>query len=381
VTPAGSEALQSVTDVLEDAVARGDFPGAVALVRYHGETVLYESVGSAWVEPVCHPMRLDTVFDLASLTKPLATTPVVLRLVESGLLDFQAPAGRYLSALEGREELTLWRLLTHTSGLRGGYPTYATARTPEDVVRIIADLPPTYEAGTRVEYSCLGFIILGLVAERVTGLSLDRLADEMVFRPLGLRNTAFRPCHPAERYAATERGNDVERAAPGNPDPRLADWRTDYVPGAVHDGNAYYGMRGVSGNAGLFGTAADVGVMGQMWLNGGEYSGARVLSTDMVSLPTTNHTPGLDEARGLGWKINDPPAGQGPRSAGTLLSASAYGHTGFTGTCIWIDPPADLVLVLLTNGIHPRVPCDDRVIFARGRFHDAVMAALTSGAD
>jgi CubicO group peptidase (beta-lactamase class C family) len=154
------------------------------------------------------------------------------------------------------------------------------------------------------------------------------------------------------------------------------DWRTEYVPGAVHDGNAYYGMNGVSGNAGLFGTASEVGVLGQMWLNGGEYQGVRILSREMVALATRNHTPGLDEARGLGWKINDPPSGEGPRSSGNLLSRRTFGHTGFTGTCIWIDPELDLVLVLLANGVHPRVPADSRVIAVRGRFHDAVVSSL-----
>lgn len=371
--------LQSVKDMLGEAVARGDFPGAVALVRRHGEIVLHEAVGAAWVEPIAWPMRLDTVFDLASLTKPLATTPVLLRLTELGLLDLEAPAGRYLAELRGRDELTIRRLLTHTSGLRAGYPMYARARTAGAVLRMIADLPRSYEPDTQVEYSCLGFIILGLVAEEVTGRSLDLLAHDMVFRPLGLRDVGYRPQHPPQRYAATERGNDYERASAGGPNSELNDWRTDYVPGAVHDGNAYYGMKGVSGNAGLFGTAWEVSVLGQMWLNGGEHEGVRVLSLEMVALATVNQTPGLNEARGLGWKINDPPAGEGPRSSGTLLSARTYGHTGFTGTCIWIDPVADLVLVLLTNGIHPRVPEDDRVIAARGRFHDTVMSALASG--
>jgi CubicO group peptidase (beta-lactamase class C family) len=113
-----------------------------------------------------------------------------------------------------------------------------------------------------------------------------------------------------------------------------------------------------------------------MWLNGGEYGGVRILSSEMVALATSNLTPGMNEARGLGWKINDPPSGEGPRSSGNRLSARTFGHTGFTGTCIWVDPAADLVLVLLTNGIHPRVPDDSRVIAARGRFHDAVASSL-----
>jgi CubicO group peptidase (beta-lactamase class C family) len=369
-------ALDRVQETLEASRAAGAFPGAVALVRRHGEVLLHEAVGDAWVEPERRPMAPDTVFDLASLTKPLATTPVVLTLVERGLLDLDAPAGQYLPDLAGRDELTLRRLLTHTSGIRAWYPTYAMARTPVEVLRTISSLPLSAPPDTRVEYSCLGFIILGIVAERVAGAPLDRLAADLVFRPLGLREIGYRPGVPPHRYAATERGNDYEKGSVAGVRAQFDDWRTDYVPGAVHDGNAYYGMGGVSGNAGLFGTAADVAVLGQLWLNGGEYGGVRLLSPEMVALATSNLTPGLGDARGLGWKLKDPYSGEGLRSYGSLLSDRTFGHTGFTGTCLWVDPNDELVVVLLTNSIHPHVPPDDRIIAARGRFHDAVVQAL-----
>jgi serine-type D-Ala-D-Ala carboxypeptidase len=369
--------LDSMRETLASSVAQGDFPGAVALVRHHGSIILHEAVGAAATEPRWRPMALDTVFDLASLTKPLATAPVILALWEGGAIDLDASVGRYLRELAGRDELTIRRLLTHTSGLPAWCATYASTRDPRGVLQTIASLPLSYAPDARVEYSCLGFILLGMAAERVAGAPLDVLADELVFRPLGLREIGYRPQFPAERYAATERGNDYEKGSVVNANAEFEDWRTDYIPGAVHDGNAYYGMRSVSGNAGLFSTAAEVGILGQMWLNGGERAGARVLSPETVALATSNLTPGLEEARGLGWKINDPATGGGPRSAGQLLSARTFGHTGFTGTCLWVDPEKELVAVLLANGVHPHVPPDNRVIWARGRFFDAGVSATS----
>src|SRR5206468_4988341 len=143
----------------------------------------------------------------------------------------------------------------------------------------------------QVEYSCLGFIVLGLAAERASGEPLDRLAEETVFRRLGLTEIGYRPRLSPDRFAATERGNDYEKVSTANAGVEFDDWRTDYIPGGVHDGNAYYGMRGVSGNAGLFGTASDVGVLGKMWLNGGEYGGVRIISEEMAALATSNLTP------------------------------------------------------------------------------------------
>jgi CubicO group peptidase (beta-lactamase class C family) len=223
-------------------------------------------------------------------------------------------------------------------------------------------------------------MVLAMLAERVTGQWLDRLADELVFGPLGLMETGYRPRFPTERYAWTERGNAHERKGirfAGEPGPSQG-WRYDFYPGGVHDGNAWYAMGGVSGNAGLFSTAAEVGVLGQMWLNGGEYAGVRVLSAEMVAQATSDLTPELNLGRGFGWQIARCPAPdeQGYRSSGTLLSPRTYGHTGFTGTSIWIDPEDELVIVLLTNRVHPVVDDGTRIIALRHRFHDAVASAL-----
>ena len=368
--------VESVRDMLREAIGRREVPGAVALIRQRGETIFHEAFGAAVLEPDFVPMRRDTVFDLASLTKPVATTPVILILVERGVLELDAPAERYLPELAGYPvgSSSLWQLLTHTSGLQAWRAIYVQGSTREEVLRAIAELPFSSEPGTQVEYSCLGFMVLGILAERVTGQGLDRLAQELVFRPLGLTETGYCPHFPPEHYAWTERGNAHERK-----EIQFDGWRDNFHPGRVHDGNAWYAMGGVSGNAGLFSTAAEVGVLGQMWLNGGKYGGVRVLSPEMTARATSDLTPELNLGRGLGWQIAGPPAPdeQGPRSSGTLLSPRAYGHTGFTGTSIWIDPEDELVIVLLTNRVHPVVDDDGtRIVGLRHRFHDAVATAL-----
>lgn len=374
-------ALQSAGTLLAEAVAQRAVPGAVALVRRGGETVLHEAHGAAALEPAFIPMTPDTVFDLASLTKPMVTTPVVLILMERGLLELDERAECYLPELAGHPvgASTLRALLTHSSGVQAWYPIYERGSTREAVLSAIAELPLASEPGTQVEYSCLGFILLGILAERVTGRPLDRLARELVFEPLGLTTTGYDLGLAPDRYAWTERGNAYEHAKLKEEGTAFNGWCEGFWPGRVHDGNARYAMGGISGNAGLFSTAAEVGVLGQMWLDGGQYGGVRILSPQTVAPATRDLTPGLNLGRGLGWQVPRAPlpGETGPRSSGSRLSPRTFGHTGFTGTSIWIDPDDDLVIVLLTNRVHPEVTDDGTAVIAlRQRFHDAVALAL-----
>jgi CubicO group peptidase (beta-lactamase class C family) len=374
--------LQQAADVLADGIEHGDAPGAVARVLWRGKVVLDEALGWAEVEPDRREMQLDSIFDLASLTKPLAATPVLLQLIERGEMELGRPIRDYLPELRDRAVggASIFQLMTHTSGIRAHMKLYLQARDREAVVRAIGDLGLDHQPGTLVEYTCLGFILLGIAAERVTGEPLDSLANRMVFKPLGLRDTGYLLDRPGDRFAATENGNGYERAGLDG-ESGFSDWRAGYAPGTVHDGNAYYAMGGVSANAGLFGTTGDVARLGQMWLAGGELDGARILSPESVQLATLNLTPSLNLARGLGWQIVTPGAtdDNGHWSSGTRFSPRTYGHTGFTGTSIWIDPDDEIVAVLLTNRVHPRIEDDGtKVISLRHRFHNAVARALKS---
>lgn len=388
--------------VLLAAIDNAIAPGAVVAVRVHGKLVWLEAFGLAAVEPEPRRMHVTTSFDLASLTKPLATATAILLLVQQGIVALDDPVGRYLSAFatSAQTGLTVRRLLSHSSGLPGWRPTYAWARTRPQVMEFLASLPPAYPAGSRVEYSCLGYILLGLLAEACSGLRLDEFLSRSVYGPLGLVSMGYGQRLPAEQYASTERGNGHERALLERAGVAFDGWRSSFYPGQPNDGNAYYALEGVSGNAGLFGSAADVSAIGQLWLDGGIYAGERVLAPSIVTLATRDQTPGLNAPKGLGWFLNSRSAPLAeelvparsnsaylpaeaftspwqPRSCGELLSDRAFGHIGFTGTSLWIDPTRSLVAALLTNRIHPTVGDGAALASVRARFHNALAAALS----
>jgi len=351
------ERLKLVDGLVQRLVDSGCFPGAVLLVARRGRVAHFKAYGYAQLYPERCPMTPDAVFDLASLTKVVATTPVILRLAEMGELSLDDPVSLYFPAFnEGaKRKVTVWHLLTHTSGLPAYAPLYSLLGWGEDAYGYIAGLNLEYEPGTKVVYSDLGFILLGRIAELVAGKPLDELARELVFEPLGMRDTMFNPpLELRERAAATE----------------YCRLRRRVLKGEVHDENAWF-MGGVAGHAGLFSTARDLAAYAQMWLNRGSLGGARVLSPATVELATRNHTQGLNECRGLGWALNCRPC-----SCGDLMSPRAYGHTGFTGTSLWIDPVYELFVILLTNRVHPTRE-NQCLLRARRLVHNAVMASLT----
>lgn len=352
------ERLARLSSLIDEQVKRGCYPGAVLLVARHGRVAYLREFGFSSLYPRAEDMRGGALFDLASLTKVVATTTVALKLVEEGLTSLDDPVSMYFPAFRGgaKDRVRLWHLLTHTSGLPAYAPLFSILASRDEVVGYIATLKLEYEPGTRVVYSDLGFILLGAILERVAGKPLDKLASEMVFKPLGMRDTMFNPPPELrERAAATE----------------YCKYRRRILRGEVHDENAWF-MGGVAGHAGLFSTASDLAVFAQMMLNLGEYGGVRVLSPSSVLCATRSHTEGLGERRGLGWALNSRPC-----SCGDLMSPQAYGHTGFTGVSLWIDPVYDLFVVLLTNRVHPTR--ENRcLIRARRLIHNVVMSALVS---
>ena len=368
-------------EVVRQAVHTETIPGAVALVRWRGQVVLHEAMGWAALEPEKRPMRADSIFDLASLTKPLVTAPLVLQLADRGAISLDDPAATYLPPLAqfAGGVVTVRQLLTHTSGLPAWSPLYVWARTDAGVLHTIADMDPAYPPGSRVIYSCLGYILLGLLVQNVAGQPLDEVARRSLIGPLGLRDTGYGTDIDAARCAWTERGNRYEQNSVAVAGLSFDGWREDYIPGTVHDGNAWYAMGGVSGNAGSFGTAEEVAALGELWLNGGQAGGGRMLRKEIIAAAAADCTPDLNEGRGLGWQINRPVLSGGtvePGSAGTKLGPRAFGHTGFTGTSVWIDPDLELVAVLLTNRVHPRVGDPASIRILRGSFHDALASAL-----
>jgi serine-type D-Ala-D-Ala carboxypeptidase len=384
--------LRRAEAVLEQGVADGAFPAAVALVARHGRIALHAAYGAA-------PAGIATIFDLASLTKVVACLPAILLLLEDGQLSLDEPVAHFVPEFAAddqtaRASVSLRHLLTHTSGLPAWLPLYADCADPEAAIARVCRTPLAAPPGTRVVYSDLGFILLGEIVRRVSGQPLDRFTNERVFTSLGMADTGYLP-DPArhERIAPTESGEDYETAtaaAQGAAHPSRR--HGGVIRGTVHDGNAYYAMQGVSGHAGLFATAMDLARYAHLWLTGGLYDGQRLFSIATLTLARRNATGTLNEARTLGWVAfdpdplnrrarwlaagGDPPlAPGGPASAGELLAPGAFGHTGFTGTSLWIDPARQLAIVLLTNRVHPDA-ANPGIRRVRPRFHNAVIAAL-----
>lgn len=325
--------------LVEDGIRRGAYPGAALVVGRHDTILLAEGYGRLTWSPTSRAVDPDsTIYDLASLTKVVATTTALMLLVERGKVRLDAPVATYVPEFNapGTEAVTVRQLLTHTSGLRADIPDreLKAIRDSAGVMARVLREGPRVPPGTRVIYSDLNAILLGELVRHVTGEPLDVFAAREVFRPLGLRETLFRP--------------------PPGLRPRIAPtgmWHGHAVAGVVNDGSAFK-LRGVSGNAGLFATAADVARFAQLLLSEGKLpDGSRLLRAETVRQFTSKvvafggGTKG--EARALGWQAL--PTGENVSSAGTLFGVRSYGHTGWTGTSLWIDPDRDLFVVLMTN--------------------------------
>lgn len=345
------DGLDAAWQIVSDGAAHGAYAGSVALVSHHDEIVLERACGQAVIEPESIPMRVETRFDLASLTKVVATLPAILQLIDRGDIDLDQPAAEILPSLSedpAKRAITVRHLLSHTSGLPAWLPVYLDQTGPDAYTAAIASAPLESTPSTEVVYSDLGFILLGEVVRAVTGCDVATYAAREIFAPLGMTATGFRPPVSERRsIAATERGNPREIEMSGERAAGYGGWRQEIIWGEVHDGNAHYGLDGIAGHAGLFGTAADLLRYGQCWLHGGALDGFRMLSEQIVVEAISEQAP----TRGLGWRV----AGteRNPDELIMPLGPGAYGHTGFTGTALWVAPDHDLVAVLLTNRVHP----------------------------
>lgn len=326
----------SVRAILTRAQTDSAFPGAIAVIGTRDSILATVPVGRIdWAADAPAP-TLETLWDLASLTKVVGTTSAVLQLAAEGRLSIDAPVGRYLPMWSGAADssVTVRHLLTHTGGLPAWRALYKEATSPEDARRIALATRADTTPGARTLYSDLDFIFLGLIVERLSGQPLDRYLATRVFAPLGMRDTRYRP--PAEWRA---------RTAPTEIDP----WRGRHLRGEVHDENAA-SLGGVSGHAGLFSTAADLARFAQGYLRWGRAADGRVVfdSATVVRFVTPQSMPA--PRRALGWEI---PTGGNSAGRCLLPTEGAFGHTGFTGTSIWIAPGRDRFVVLLTNRVNP----------------------------
>ncbi len=352
---AGSAALDGV---IEEAVREGRIPGAVLIVSHKGVVVHRKAYGWRSLTPRREPMTVDTIFDAASLTKVVATTSVLMRLFEQGKLRLNDRVTQYLPEFQGGEsEITVRNLLTHFSGLRGDVdldPPWSGYET--GIRRALID-KPVAAPGERFIYSDINFVLLGEIASKLYGKPLPEAAAEVVFRPLGMRDTMFQP--PASlrpRIAPTE--VLAGAAAP--------------LRGVVHDPTSRY-MGGVAGHAGLFTTADDLARFAGMMLGRGSRGAMQLFSPLTIRAFTSPQSPPDQPVlRGLGWDLDSPYSS----NRGDLFPLGSYGHTGFTGTSLWIDPATETYVILLANGVHPKVQPSAAMVSLRNRVATVAAAAL-----
>ena len=361
----------AIQAALDRAVHDGVFPGGVLAARTHGQLQLLVTAGRLSEEPRAEAVQNSTIYDLASLTKPLATVTSVLLLVQAGKLDLDAAIGSILIELTDAPigAATLRDLLSHRSGLPGWRPLYERLNAEglawggaepsvvrQAVLRLISAEPLAYAPGQQNLYSDLGFILLGIAVERASGYLFDEYFDVAVAQPLGAQPLRFHRAGAVSPPSDTQFGASV---APTEWD----NWRKRLLKGEVHDENAA-AMGGVAGHAGLFGTAQSVLAISGAWLEG--LHGRSALDRRLVREFTNRQSRPPGSSWALGW---DTPSS--PSSSGTRFSAGSFGHLGFTGTSLWIDPQRSLEVVLLTNRVHPSRK-NDAIRAFRPTIHDLV---------
>jgi uncharacterized protein YbbC (DUF1343 family)/CubicO group peptidase (beta-lactamase class C family) len=347
-----AKGLAGIDAIMQEAVAKGNMPGGVVLIGHNGTVVYRKAFGMRSLEPTREPMTVDTIFDLASLTKCIATTTAVMQLFEAGRVRLNDPVAAYLPefAQNGKAQITVRELMTHFSGLPPDLDLTMPWQGRDAAFNLAMQVKPMYTPGTRFVYSDINFETLGFLVEKVTGLPLNEYASAKIFAPLGMSHTTFLP--PASWL------------------PRIAPTQYDeqgkMLRGVVHDPTARR-MGGVAGHAGLFSTADDLAKFAQNLLS----CCPKILTREAIEKMTTPQQPATASTlRGLGWDIDSPFAS----NRGELLPVGSFGHTGFTGTSLWIDPITNTYIIILTNAVHPRG--HGSVISLRSRVATAVVEAL-----
>jgi len=344
--------------VLRQGIAERVFPGAAAAVNYRGTLVALKGIGSFTCDAGSPVVTAETIYDLASLTKVMATTTMAMLLYERGIVKLEQPVAESVPEFAGgnrrRRRVTLGMLLAHSSGLPAYARLFERAKNREELVLAACRAPLEAEPGTHAEYSDLGFIVLGEALARLALEPLDEFCRRKIFAPLGMSQTRFCPPAPWK-----------QRIPPTVAD---RDFRRRRVQGEVHDENASV-MHGVAGHAGLFAPAGDVARFAHAMLSGGH----PILRPETLRRFTRRQPPGT---RALGW---DTPTA--PSQSGRYFSPESFGHLGYTGTSLWIDPARQLAVTLLTNRTWPNVGASEEIKQVRPRFHDAVVEALEPGGD
>ena len=370
---------EPISEFLRERIAAGDFPSAVYLVAEKGEIVFRDALGFAVVEPEKIEANLDTIYDLASLTKPLVTGLLCAKLIEEGKINLSDKIARHFSKFntDEKREIKIENLLVHTSGFSAWLPFYLISNSKFQIPDLIAERPLENQINSKVAYSDLNFLLLTFLLEKIYEKGSDLVAKQEIFTPLNLQNTFYNPpkklrnriaaselVNRYELQMAREKGFNIDDKKIQNPKSKIQN-RT--VWGEVHDANCYF-MDGVSGHAGLFSNALEVFKIAQQFLP----EETTLLTAETCKLFSTNFTEGLNEARSISFQL----AETKDSTASDALSKNSFGHLGFTGTSLWIEPEKRRIFILLTNRTHARELPFANINVARRRFHELAVQVL-----
>ena len=369
---------ENISTFLQERIAAKDFPSAVYLIAEKGEIVFQDALGFAVVEPELIEARMDTIYDLASLTKPLVTGLLCAKLIEKKQLDLDQIIEFYLPELSyddsklstfDNSDVLVSELLIHNSAYSAWKPFYLFVKNRNEILFEVSKTPPA-EDDKKVIYSDLNFLVLTFLLEELYGARLDKIAEKEIFAPLNLQNTFYNPPKELrEKIAASEKGNEFEKQLSIDSGYEVSnhDWREYQIWGEVHDANCYF-MNGVSGHAGLFSTAEETFKIARQFLA----SQTQLLKPETCRLFRTNFTENLNEARSIAFQL----AETADSTAGEFLSKDSFGHLGFTGTSLWIDPSKERIYILLTNRTHHRELPFANISDTRRRFHEIAAKIL-----
>ncbi|MBX7173455.1 MAG: serine hydrolase [Pyrinomonadaceae bacterium] len=367
-----------ISEFLQSRIDARDFPSAVYLVAEKGEIILQDALGFAVVEPEKIEAKLDTIYDLASLTKVLVTGLLCAKLIENGEISLTDRVSRFTSFfhMKDKQEVLIQNLLTHTSGFFAWKPFYLIDKKSNMIdkksnylsglIIIIAEFKNENPINSKVVYSDLNFLTLSFVIEKIYGKSLNEIARTEIFEPLNLQNTFYNPPKSLQkRIAASEFGNEYEKntCLESGYESQITnyEWRNYQIWGEVHDGNCYF-MGGVSGHAGLFSTAEETFKIAQQFLA----KETTILKPETCDLFRTNYTKGYNEARSIAFQLAATPES----TASNSLQKDSFGHLGFTGTSVWIEPETERIFILLTNRTHARELPFVNINSTRRKFHE-----------
>ncbi|MCY7345918.1 MAG: beta-lactamase family protein [Pyrinomonadaceae bacterium] len=361
-----------ISDFLQSSIEAKDYPSAVYLVAEKGAVVFTDALGFAVVGPERIEANSETIYDLASLTKPLVAGLLCAKLIKNGEMRLSDKLSHYFKEFDTNEKqaITLENLLTHTSGFQTWKPFYLIANLKSEILSLIAAEPLENLPNEKAVYSDLNFLTLTILLEKLHGERIDKIAKREIFAPLNLQNTFYNPPRELQkRIAASEKGNEYEKqmCIEKGFDVANYQWREQQIWGEVHDGNCYF-MNGVSGHAGLFSTAFEAFKIAQQFLA----NQTTLLKPETCELFRTNFTPNLNEARSIAFQL----AKTKDSTAGAALAKDSFGHLGFTGTSLWIEPETTRIYILLTNRTHARDLPFANINSVRRKFHELAAQEL-----